>query len=314
MPTFSPERSALRGIGSSAVVVSHMLGWFSVYLVFSPTESWITSDVRDIGWMGVAMFLSLSIYLLMGSLDANPSLAHYFTRRVKRIWPLYMATCVAVFALLDPNWTTLVWNLSFLAVFSPSHAFHLAGNTIYTNYVVWTLQVEEWAYLCFPLIARLGHRPRIAVAAGLLGAAVGVMVWSPVPLGSLYITPWPWLACYGFGLLAYEARGNWRSAGRWSALGLMAGFLIPWPFGLLAVGPFVAWVIVYPPTFLKNLALVAIGECSYALYLTHIIFLDLLGPFGIAIAYPFSWLVESTQRGREMRRRVRGIRPHNPPG
>ncbi len=252
--------------------------------------------------MGVAMFLMLSIFLLMGALDNNPNLLRYFRRRITRIWPLYFGTCMALFVLFDHNVVTLIWNLSFLAVFNPSEMF---VNTVRAGwpatYVVWTLQLEEWAYLCFPLIALLSHRNRLVVGMGLLFFA-GVL-YGTTP-GVSYFVAWPWIGCYGFGLLAYETRLKWESAGKWSLIGLGLGFLVPWPWGLLCVGPSLAWVIAYPPAFLRHTVLVYIGECSYALYLVHLLFLEFFGFLGIPMAYASAWCIESFQRGKEMRRRV----------
>ena len=298
--TFSPERSALRGVGASAVVASHaaQLAAVSFGALAIPIGL-----LGNLGWMGVSLFLSLSIFLLLGSLDANPDLRHYFARRIKRIWPLYFAMCGVLFLLFDHDLGDLTWNVSFLAVFDPAHAFHnSAAGAWPTTYVVWTLQVEEWAYLCFPLIALLGHRARLAVGFGLV-ATLGVGAF--VPLN--YFTPWPWLCCYGFGLLAYESRGSLERWGWWLLLGVPVGFAVGWPLGLLAIGPVAAWAVAHPPGWLKRRALVAVGESSYGLYLTHLLVLDYLGLPGLAVAYPLAFGSEALQRGREMVRRVRAV-------
>ena len=316
--TFSPERSALRGIGSSAVVADHAIQLLPPILSASGLGAsiWVADDVSQIGWMGVALFLTLSIYLLMGSLDYNSDLKRYFLRRIKRIWPLYFGMCAALFILFDRDLTHLWWNLTFMAVLNPSEMFTNTQTGWPITYVVWTLQVEELAYLFFPVIAWLGHRYRMLIGWGLIWTTI--VVWAFY--GNLdYFTPWPWLCCYGFGLLAYE-RGAWfQRAGRWllipailpfvpSALNWVLPFALPqvgWPIGLFLIGPAVAWVIAYPPAFLRKAALVAVGECSYALYLVHLLILDYLGLIGVPIAYATAWWLESIQRGKEMRRRVR---------
>lgn len=307
-PVFSPERSALRGIGSSGVVACHVLLWCSVMLVLPVGSIIILQQLANVGWMGVVLFLTLSIYLLMGSLDANPDLKRYYLRRIKRIWPLYFAVCVMMFVLLDHDWAHLAWNASFLAVFNPAQAFD-TGNLWAPHYVIWTLQVEEWAYLCFPLIAMLKHEGRLAAGWGLIGFSVAVIFLDPSLVSTLYITPWPWLCCYGFGLLAYEMKLPDHIDWLVFPLALLP-FLFPqlgWPVGLLLIGPAVAWIVTRPPTFLKHVALVAVGECSYALYMIHALFIDFLGPLGIVIAYPAAWWIESLQRGKQMQARIKTV-------
>lgn len=304
---FSPERSSLRGVGASLVVACHLLLWSEMLLPAATMGLVVVIQLSNVGWIGVALFLTLSIYLLMGSLDANADLKRYFLRRIKRIWPLYFATCMVIFILADRNWTTLALNLSFVAVFDPAWAFHLSGVWA-PNYVIWTLQIEEFAYLFFPLIARLDHRYRVWLGWGLVGS-LGIVVGAGVlgyPVS--YFTPWGWLSCYGFGLLIYE--GKSRSLGPWCLIPAILPMIVPglgWPLGLICIGPGIAWLIAYPPKFLKTASLVAVGECSYALYLIHLLFLDCLGPVGIVISYPAAWIIESLQRGRQMLARVRSV-------
>ena len=98
-----------------------------------------------------------------------------------------------------------------------------------------------------------------------------------------YFEPWSWLCCYGVGLLAYELPSRFRWS-RLAAVGVLALALVPlldpvavwlgfestligWPFGLLFILPAVGYALAWPPAFLRRWALVAVGECSYALYL-----------------------------------------------
>lgn len=301
-PSFSPERSALRGLGASGVVFDHAAQLAS--FAFAGAAGWL-AYLGGVGWLGVGLFLALSIYLLMGSLDRSPrDLRGYFLRRIVRIWPLYFATCGVLFVLFDRSLTDLAYNLTFLAVWT-GHGFH---NTV-TNgwpgtYVVWTLQIEEWAYLCFPAIAVLSHRRRMLVGVALC-ASFGLGAVVPFD----YFTPYPWLACYGIGLLAYQV-GDSLPAVPWSVLlaEVPVALFVGWPWGLTVAAPLLAYVLARPPRLLARWPLVAVGEGSYALYLTHLLLLEWLGWVGLALAYPMAWAVESLQRGRQMVRRVRSSR------
>ena len=312
MSGFSPERSALRGIGSSAVVVAHTATLITVLgIVAVPDSGKILAGLSELGWVGVALFLTLSIYLLMGSLDEKPDLRRYFKRRIVRIWPLYFATCIAIFVLADRNLEHLAWNVTFLAPINPAQSFALNWSWS-TRGVWWTLEVEELAYLCFPLIRILCHRNRVAAGWGLIAIGAALMVSplnSPLNEPLFYVTPWPWLVCYGFGLLAYErALPGLAQWGPWAILLVPVALGVPalrWPLGLILIGPVIAWVIAYPPKWLRRKTLVAVGESSYALYLTHGFWLEYLGPAGAMAAYPFAWCAEYLQRGRQMSRRVR---------
>lgn len=298
---FSAELSALRGLAASSVVATHTWLWLAAAGIVPAAVVTILWPIQTLGWLGVSVFLGLSIYLLMGRLDTDRDLRRYFYRRLKRIWPLYVVACIAVWTLLTPrSLGTLAWNISCLAIFFPSHQFHTSGWT--TTYVLWTLQMEEWVYLCLPLVALLGHRSRMGLAITLVGAGTIAGI-----LGASYFTPWPWLTCYGFGLLAREWKGRFPSPVV-PLLSIPAAMIIGWPLGLLVVGPALVTVLRSPPHFLKRTVLVAIGECSYALYLFHLLFLDLLGIAGIPLAYLFAWSVEYLQRGGTIRARLDAVR------
>src|ERR1700730_16332722 len=76
---FDPGLSGLRGLASFGVVLFHA----SIYIrmpLFALTSTF---------YLGVPVFLMMSMYLLLKRLDANALLKHYFKRRIIRIWPIY---------------------------------------------------------------------------------------------------------------------------------------------------------------------------------------------------------------------------------
>jgi len=312
--TFSPERSALRGVGASAVFAAHLAAVISVALAFAPVPAEIAAFLHPLGWAGVALFLALSCYLLMGSLDSGISRQEYFVRRIRRIWPLYFAAVLLTFVLEDRNVVHLVANATFVAAIFPQWAF-TTGLSWAPNGVLWTVQVEEFAYLGLPLVALFGRRERLLVAWALAMTSINAVAIAPdigmLP-GTLYLTPWPWLGCYSAGLVAYELRDRIPA---WPYVwGIVAGLpfvfptAFPWPLGLALTLPLTVTVVVHPPAFLRRSWLVVLGESSYALYLFQVLWLCEFGWAGSSWAYVSAVLAEIATRPRQFLQRLRFAR------
>ena len=92
---------------------------------------------------------------------------------------------------------------------------------------------------------------------------------------------------------------------------VLGGFLIPFQLGpidqrfelfyLVASVAFAA-VVANPPGFLRYLSV--IGEGSYAMYATHIVFLIVFGLLGIPLVLMFSFCVEFVLRPKEISNRL----------
>jgi peptidoglycan/LPS O-acetylase OafA/YrhL len=304
--TYSPERSALRGLGASGVLAAHVAAVASLGVA-------VATPLHALGWSGVALFLALSSYLLLGSLDQGRSLREYFVRRIVRIWPLYFVAVVLTFAFEDRDLPHLVANATFVSAVLPQYAFS-TGLAWAPNSVLWTVQVEELAYLGLPLVAALPRgRPRLGVALVLALGSVAAVVTAPrigmLP-GTLYLTPWPWLGCYAAGIAAYELRARFLATARPAFLALalfpfLAPDAVPWPLGLAFVLPLVASVTASPPAFLRRVSLVLLGESSYALYLYQVLWLGAFGVLGVVGAYASSLVVEGSLRYPTIVRRMR---------
>lgn len=306
---YKPRLSALRGLGSQMVVANHAMG--PALNMFGATvgvvaSSYLAGEGHILGGLGVALFLSLSIFLLMGSLDSHPrQLRHYFYRRIKRIWPLYFGACVVTWLLIGSSLQILALNLTFAAVWFPGASYN----------VLWTLQIEEAAYVFFPLIAMLSPNHRVLTAAGMIVTGLLFSMFALLAPGAswvfsqAYFTPFPWMACYGVGLLAYQ-RPDLFTSYRWGLPAL--GLLGLWSFSLLSeiglelvmILPLIGLVLVRPPSFLKWVGWVAIGEISYALYLTHYLSIQFLGLLGIPFAYGVAATLEVPMRYKEIRQRL----------
>lgn len=302
MTAYRPALAAVRGLAASSVAGSHVLDMAYRTTVFA----WM-------GWLGVTVFLALSAYLLVPMLRDGMPLRAYFRRRIVRVWPLYWATCGAAFLLFDPSWMRLALNLAFVAIYVPSGQFptHLAWSP---TLLIWTIQVEEAAYLAFPLVAKLTLAGVGALGRGLVGASLAYYLLGQFgPWGSAFVfdggytLPFAWLAAYGAGLVALTTRDD--KAWVWFGVPFAAFAAIPtmtYEVGILAAAPLAVAALRYPPTFLGWRPLVALGEVSYGLYMTHVFLLDAFRVLGAALMLPTATAVEAAQRGRTILRRLGG--------
>ena len=157
---YYPAFNGLRGIAVLMVFLCHY-----AYLVW-PIGFFFW------GFTGVDLFFVLSGFLITGILFRTRDSAQFFRtfywRRTMRIFPLYYAFWLAVFAtawLTHPIWK---WQtLTFLAYLgnwfpidtaNPAYSIFLRGGHGYTSINIahfWTLCVEEQFYLTWPLIVWL---------------------------------------------------------------------------------------------------------------------------------------------------------------
>lgn len=316
---YDPRLSGLRGAAS---------GWVAGYHAYAAAGGPLLIAVgaglglQVAGWLGVEMFFILSIVLLLRSLDANPSLTHYFRRRVVRIWPMYFATCLALFVLVDPSWTHLVLNMAFVGIYIPNGQF-FTGAPWGVHYILWTLQIEEAAYLFFPLIHRLRKPAQNVLAWGLIASSVVYIAlgheWSRIAPGpqpwvfvDSYSLPFLWLSAYGTGLLVYTGAFPrlLRSRGAMGLVGIAPMFIpaFPWLAWTLVLLPFMGALVLNPPKFLGRLAPVVLGEFSYGLYLVHGLGILLLGSvLGLIAGFTAAVGMESAVRFKEIRRRALSV-------
>jgi len=130
--TFQPALSGLRGLSSLGIGLLHTAGYWmpGLAIVFSSF------------YYGVPIFLMLSIFLLLGSLERKPGLKRYFKRRITRIWPIYFGTLTAIYLLNfsgGMKFTSFIEYLTFTQYFlHPAQSFPGTG-------LFWSLQLEEFA-------------------------------------------------------------------------------------------------------------------------------------------------------------------------
>jgi peptidoglycan/LPS O-acetylase OafA/YrhL len=253
------------------------------------------------GWMGVDLFFVLSGFLITGILLDTRHAENYFgtfyVRRSLRIWPLYVALLVFMFAVVprfgaaeartvfeksSPWWAYPLFLQNLLVPVPTSAAGPLA--------VTWSLAIEEQFYLVWPFVVRFLSRAavrRLAIAViclspllrlylasrgvnlytnvfcrldGLMaGALLAVFVRSDAPAPSRF-TRRAWLSLALVVPLACAAEA---AGARWIVFSLSAAASTA--FIYLALFSDHSWL----RRALTNRALVYTGTISYGLYLLH---------------------------------------------
>ncbi|MFI5419338.1 MAG: acyltransferase family protein [Nitrososphaerales archaeon] len=304
---FDPGLSGLRGIASFGVVLFHASSYIRMPL-FALTSTF---------YLGVPVFLMMSMYLLLKRLDANKDLKHYFKRRIIRIWPIYFGTLVVFYFLFPYPLVDFVRYLFFVEYYvNPFGYFPVS--------IFWTLQLEEAAYLFIPLIHKMKHKEWLGSALIISGFAyLSMIAFTPLghqPMVYLQIfLPVPLIA-YGFGILAYAGKIP-RIMKPISLGGILGYALLNYLatqnvkiaflenyflthvalYSLVLIG--FAAVIVHPPKFLGWFAI--LGEESYALYAVHYAFVMIFGLPGILYSVVTALAIEFVLRPKEIMSRLR---------
>ncbi len=262
------------------------------------------------GFVGVDVFFVISGYLI-ASLIQNEidreafSLAHFYARRVRRIFPALFAmlaiVSAAAFIFFFPvDLVRYAQSLFATALFGANFQFWREAGYFdaFANQKpllhLWSIAVEEQFYLLFPALLlalrRASPRWRIAAITGVLVASLALSAWgvAAAKVAAFYLLPMrAWELMLG-ALLALGAVPPPKSrivAELLAALGLVLIFFavflftpqIPFP-GPAALVPCVGAALVIHAAqpgetlsgrFLASRPLVFVGLISYSLYLWH---------------------------------------------
>ena len=291
---YAPQIDGLRFFAALLVIVHH-----------SPAVPGLAL-IREIGWIGVDLFLCISAFLLTrlirleikqtGSLRVR----HFFIRRALRIWPLYIGYA-AVMCLLGslyfglPIKTTGGWMLAHLS-FSANFMTALTGfSPVPFTAHLWTISLEEQAYFVIPFLMialsraeRPGRWIVVATASviGLLTAGRLGLWLNGVTLDAIFVTPFraDGLVLGAAIALHYEDRVFSSKAVCWSlALVILAG----WALLTLAGSSELAALWLFPPLigccaliFMGTLngaawlgwrPLAYLGKISFGIYVYHLL-------------------------------------------
>lgn len=264
------------------------------------------------GFVGVDVFFVISGYLITTILlrelqQGRYSLANFYERRIRRIFPaliaVLLATTAAGMVVLTPE-QLAAYGKSMLATMLFVSNFHLGMTANYFDpdaetqplLHTWSLAVEEQFYIVFPLLLAVlvrrfprALKPAVWALAGLSLAAC-VVLTGLRPTMAFYLAPtraWELLAG---GLLALHAPRALPPGRRWVAhiLGLAGlALILGAGLGLSVTTPFPGWAAALPVLGAVALILAGslgggpasrllslapmrgLGLISYSLYLWH---------------------------------------------
>lgn len=291
--TYRPDIDGLRALAVLPVVLfhAHVTGF-------------------DGGFVGVDVFFVISGYLITRLLvddieHQRFSLAHFYERRIRRIFPalfvaLATATALGWFLLLPDELRRFGASLVSTSLFASNFLFWLEGGYFEAPAETkpllhtWSLAVEEQFYLVFPLLlplllrANARTRKRVVALAAVVSFVLALWLVRRAPGAAFYLAPtrvWELLLGAAVALHLMPAWPTRRSAefAAWLGLMLVAGSVVAldrhsaFP-GLSALYPCLgAALIIHSGSphrttvagLLGLRPLVFIGLASYSLYLWH---------------------------------------------
>jgi peptidoglycan/LPS O-acetylase OafA/YrhL len=202
-----PELDGLRGLAVAAVVAYH---------------AW--PGTVPGGWLGVSVFFTLSGYLITGILireheASRASLGRFWATRARRLLPVALVSIAGVLAataIVDPDsvrrvsgdaLASIAYAQNWREAAAPGGYGAIFDTGLRPLAHMWSLSIEEQAYLLLPLLT-LWLGPRRMLLVGGLAAVAGTIVWWGSP-DAYYATPVRLLE-----VLAGAALAVWMAEGR----------------------------------------------------------------------------------------------------
>jgi len=244
---YFPSLNGLRAISILMVLLCHINLQDHIFSFVDSDKSnkyYFLKPLLDVfanGALGVNVFFVISGFLITSLLlkeegkTGTISLKKFYTRRTLRIFPAYyflllfyfVMQCVGVIHLSHISWITAVTYTS---------CFNVTANEWPTLHV-WSLSVEEFFYLCWPLIFLVFKKQRTFVLLGLIVAAIVFKVYAQ------HYKP-----TVGFFPVALVVRGDAISMGCLFAIHkdrILAFLTSRWYVGVLAFFVLFGWIYSY---------------------------------------------------------------------
>jgi len=276
---------ALRAVAAWMVVCHHVMQVFFDFKADGPVGQFFVQK----GAIGVDIFFVISgfvIYLSTAGKDIQAG--RFLLNRLMRIVPAYwlysllMAAIIFYAQQMAPGQTFELRHLILSLLFIPAE--NPGGYGLYpTLNVGWTLNYEMFFYLVFALSLVAPQRLRPLLIAATL-ALVSTLLARQDWLSNFYRNSIVYEFLFGVAIgIAY--RRGWIGQGRWLPLLMLAGSIaaimhLDASSRLLSWGIPSAFIVIaciaLEPWFGRVRALKVLGDCSYSVYLVHVIVL-LLG-------------------------------------
>ncbi len=172
---YRPELDVLRFVAFLTVFIAHV----NRIPVDVNIASWKLPFIHgytlfaESGAFGMCIFFLLSAYLITELLvrertaTGSIHLKAFYTRRILRIWPLYLGVVFAGYfiGLLAPEYRLSgAWVLAFVFLAANWYTGKI-GYAPSTVGVLWSISLEEQFYLSWPGIAKFGGKRALAAAA-----------------------------------------------------------------------------------------------------------------------------------------------------
>lgn len=133
------------------------------------------APVQQIGGFGVALFFTLSAYLIITLLlrekahTGTIGIGAFAMRRILRIWPLYFLV-IALGYLAGLHWTNLQLEpaaiLALLLMYGNIFVAHFGWTHTGILNPLWSISVEEQFYIAIPLLILLGGKRALSIVCG----------------------------------------------------------------------------------------------------------------------------------------------------
>jgi peptidoglycan/LPS O-acetylase OafA/YrhL len=299
----------LRGVAALTVVFWHWQHFF----LFGPSAAPVPAAIQPLysiffpfygaGWIAVDLFFALSGFIFFwlygdGIAERRVTARDFFVRRVSRLYPLHLATLLAVAA--GQEIFRRMSGAAFVYQQNDATQFRLNAGLVHSwvahpvfafNAPSWSISVEAALYIMFFVVCRV-VRPRVPVLVALAAAGLFLVPQSFQPVGRGMVG----FFLGGCVFLVYRwivSRGYERWLTAWLPLGVGALWVVtfvrmrsalartpmPWRFDQL--GDYWPAVVVLFPLTILALVLVEtrrgslgrrvalLGDLSYSSYLLH---------------------------------------------
>ena len=226
-----PEIEALRGVAIGLVVLFHAEGLIMQHSPWVPRASTLLGSFISGGHTGVTLFFVLSGFLLappfLKEAMGGPAVARrtYFTRRVRRIVPLYyLFVAIASVSAVGLTWQLLrvIPFLFFVSSVVSFFVVHPLPNLWPWSGVWWSLATEVQFYLLLPLLGSVAGRSwgrrslaavfALYVVAYVAAVAGGVGHWTQTPRIVLFASVFGRGPAFMLGALAAMLASPLRAA------------------------------------------------------------------------------------------------------